>query len=989
LEGLAQGAQALLIEGEVGIGKTALWLAVLAAAVAMGYRVLRCGGDQAEARLSFAGLGDLFGGVADEGLGSLPGPQREALELALARRSIGAGRLPDAKTIGMGLRSLLVEIAQGAPVVVAIDDVQWLDGATARALAFVARRLEGHRVGIFATARAPTPAPDPLGLERALRPDRFSRVRLGPLSLGELQVLLEDRLGQPYPRPVLRRIAEVSDGNPLFALEITHALGTAPALEPGVPLPVPDDLRELVMARVAGLPPEGRHALLAAAALSHPTAEVIERCASAAGLLAAEEASLLRVQGERVVFVHPLYASAVYAAAASGPRRALHLQLVELVADPEEQARHLALGATPPDERVAAKLDVAALHARARGAWDAAGELLELARDFTGPARLDEKWARAVDAAEHHIHAGDRPRARALVDEALVDIPRGALRGKALRLMAEIRYNEESFAVVVELLEEALEQTDDPALQSTLELTLAFVCCNSLLGFPAADEHARRGVEYALRLGEGAALSEALAVQAVVGFLVGRGVDWDIVERSLALEDKARVLPVQMRPSLIAALLKLYVGRVAEARQDLRALWQVASDTGDESDFSYVLIWHAWLETQNCEFDTAVELAEQAAVQGRLTGGELNRIFGLSQRALANAHRGVLDETRSDAAEVSALCTQRGHAQPLLFAVAAVALLELSLGDPAAAWAATEPMVEMVEARGIAEPVPFGFVPLAVEALVALGELDRAEGVLDIFEGRAREVDRAWALATAGRCRALLLAARGDLDDADQVVQQALVEHARVDMPFELARTLFVQGQVRRRRREKRAARESLEQALALFEELGAPLWAEQARAELDRLGSRPAGKELTAAEQRVAELAAQGRSNKEIAGSLFVSVHTVEVHLSHAYAKLGVRSRAQLARRLSSSQHTDCCCLPGLGGHGTQNDRKIEGIRYSSRGAHRLASVATDAALHGGCGVGEVVWRSRFRLPRRPVVAAGFPSPARSDDRCWPCSWS
>jgi len=133
-------------------------------------------------------------------------------------------------------------------------------------------------------------------------------------------------------------------------------------------------------------------------------------------------------------------------------------------------------------------------------------------------------------------------------------------------------------------------------------------------------------------------------------------------------------------------------------------------------------------------------------------------------------------------------------------------------------------------------------------------------------------------------------------------VEQALGEHARLEMPFELARTLLVQGQVRRRRREKRAARESLEQALALFEELGAPLWAEQTRAELDRLGSRPAGQELTAAEQRVAELAAQGRSNKEIASELFVSVHTVEVHLSHAYAKLGVRSRAQLAQRLASS---------------------------------------------------------------------------------------
>jgi DNA-binding CsgD family transcriptional regulator len=902
LEGLAQGAQALLIEGEAGIGKTALWLAVLAAAAAMGYRVLRCGGDQAEARLSFVGLGDLLGPVVDEGLGLLPGPQREALELALARRSAGAGRLPDAKTIGMGLRSLVVELARDRPVLLAVDDVQWLDGATARALAFVARRLDVHPVGVLGTSRMALPAADPFALERALGPERFARLRLGRLDLDALRVLLEERLGQLYPRPVLRRIAEVSDGNPLFALEIAHALGPAPALEPGVPVPVPDDLRELVGARVASLPPQARQALLAAAALARPTADLVERCASASGLAAAEEASLLHVQGERVVFDHPLYASAVYAAAASGRRRALHTHLADLVSDPEEKARHLALGALPPDESVASKLDAAAVHARVRGGWDAAGDLLELAGKFTPPDQVEAQLARAVDAAEHHVHAGDRPRARALLAEVLTDVPRGALRGKALRLMAEVRYNEESFVTVVELLEEALEQTDDPAFQSTIEQTLAYVVTNSTMGFAAADEHARRGVEHAARLGEGPLLGEALAVRAMIDFLLGRGVDWDMVERSLGLEDTSRVMPAQMRPSLIAALLKLYVGRLSDARNDLRALWQVASDSGDESDFSYILIWHAWLETLNGKFDTALALAEEAAVQGGLTGGSLNRTFGLSQRALANAHRGLVDETRSDAAQVVAMCAQRGHAQPLLFACAALALLELSLGDPAAAWTATEPMVQMVEELGIPETVPFGFVPLAVEALVALGDLDRAARVLDIFEGRARETDRAWGLATSGRSRGLLLAARGELDAADQAVEQALAQHARVDMPFELARTLLVQGQVRRRRREKRAARESLEQALALFEELGAPLWAEQARAELDRLGSRPAGKELTAAEQRVAELAAQGRSNKEIASELFVSVHTVEVHLSHAYAKLGVRSRGQLAQRLASS---------------------------------------------------------------------------------------
>jgi DNA-binding CsgD family transcriptional regulator len=208
-------------------------------------------------------------------------------------------------------------------------------------------------------------------------------------------------------------------------------------------------------------------------------------------------------------------------------------------------------------------------------------------------------------------------------------------------------------------------------------------------------------------------------------------------------------------------------------------------------------------------------------------------------------------------------------------------------------------VTEAFEANGIGEPLAMS-VPHAVEALIGLGELDRAERLLDDFERKASELDRVVALTAGARCRALLLAARGDLRGAHEAIERALAEHARTDLPFERARTLLVQGQLHRRRRQKRATRESLEQALALFEPMGAERWAQRARDELARLGRRR--KEgLTASEGRVADLAVQGLSNKEIAQALFVTVHTVEVHLSHAYAKLGVRSRTQLAGRLAA----------------------------------------------------------------------------------------
>jgi hypothetical protein len=309
--GLRDGPRALILEGEAGIGKTAVWRAALAEAEAAGCRVLRCVAEQTEARLAFVGLVDLAGAVADELLPALPAPQREALDVALVRRAYPLRRAPDPAGVGAGVHSLLVAAAQAGPVVIAIDDAQWLDAATARALAFAVRRLDGHPVGVLATRRTPLGPPDVLGLERALGPQRFIRARLGPLRLVDLRVLIESQLGHAQPRPTLLRIAQASDGNPLFALEIARALGREPALEPGAPLPVPDSLRELVAGRIADVEPHAREALLVAAALSCPTVEQVERAASAGGLVAAEESGLLCVERDRLVFAHPLYASAV------------------------------------------------------------------------------------------------------------------------------------------------------------------------------------------------------------------------------------------------------------------------------------------------------------------------------------------------------------------------------------------------------------------------------------------------------------------------------------------------------------------------------------------------------------------------------------------------------------------------------------------------------------------------------------------------------
>jgi DNA-binding CsgD family transcriptional regulator len=897
LDGLSSGPRALVIEGEAGIGKTAVWLASLDEAAARGCRVLRCAGEESEARLSFVGLNDLIGEDADEFLPALPAPQRDALEVALLRKTRDAGRGPEPKAVAIALRSLLVEIARAAPVVVAVDDAQWLDAATVRALAFAARRLDGCPVGVLATVRAPVRSTDVLGLERALGSEELRRKRLGPLSLGALSILLERRVGHHYRRSHLVRIERVTGGNPLFALEVARALGPAPALRAGGALPVPVSLREAVADRVAALPLNGRESLLVVAALSHSTVELVAQASSAAGLALAEDAGLLTIDRDRVAFTHPLYGAAVYTAAATGRRRAVHGRLAELVSDPEERARHLALATDGPDDEVAATLEAAAGHARARGAWDAAAELLEQARVLTSRGHAEAARRRGVRAAEHHMHAGDRARARALLEEIARDAPRDATRGDALRLLAEISYNEDGFAEAAALLEKALDGLDDRALAIVIELSLCYVRCHHLGDVARADALADHALAQATSLGDPGLEAAALAIRAIVDFMRARRIDWSMVERALALEDPGRLLPLQLRPSMLAAQLELgIVPRLAVAREGFEALRTELVNSGDESELALVAVWRTWLELLAGDLIAAGAYADEALHHSALSDSERDRSWGLAQRALVRAHAGDEAGARADAEATREACTALGASEPLLWVAGTLGALELSLGNAGAAWTAMAPLAERVEAGGVG---PIGFVADALEALIVLGELDRADRLIERYEQRGQELERPWVLATAARCRGLSLAARGDLDGAQAALERALAEHGRLELEFSLARTLLAQGHVRRRRREKRLARDSLGRALALFEAMGARLWAERARAELARVAPRAAPGELTAAERRVVELAAGGLSNKEIANTLFVSIHTVEAHLSHAYAKLGVRKRSQLAGRL------------------------------------------------------------------------------------------
>jgi len=884
----------LVLEGEPGIGKTTVWREGIARATSLGYRVLSCRAASAEARLSFAALGDLLAQVDRAVFEALPDPQRRALDIALLRGE-PEGAAPSPRAIGTGVVSLVSGLAAEGPVVLALDDVQWLDRPSARALAFLVRRLEDQPVVVLTTVRAGEGRSDE-GLLAIVPDTRVHRVRLGPLSLAALYRIVAEEVGHGLPRPLLVRIERATGGNPFYALEIARSLEVEGDLAAGQALPVPDDLRQLAAARLGRLPRRAREALLRVSALTRPTVAVVDP----ADLAPAEEAGVVRVRFDgRIDFAHPLFAGAVYAAASLDRRRRLHGELADLASDVEERARHLTLASEGTDERIAAVLDAAAEHARRRGAPEVAAELEEQAAQRTPLEAEAARWQRWLRAGRNHLRAGDPARARELAEEVVAASPPRPVRAQALHLLAEVRAAESPEAAIP-LLEEALACVgDDWRHAAQIEVALSFLLI-AVLDLAQADRHLVRAVELTERAGDAGLLAEAVALNAVAALFLGRGVDESALARALALEDEDREVPLQMRPALNIAHVYKFTGRIDLARGLLVRLHDQVVGRGEETEVPWVLVHLAETSLLAGDFAEAEREADEALRTATLTGQEAFVAFALLLRSMVRAVRGDSLGARGDGIEALAIAERIGWPIGVHQSRYGLGFLALSEGDPRAAVDVLEPVVATIEALGVYEwPIAMS-LPDAIEALVATGELDRAARLTDALAGCGRDFDRPWALATTGRCRALLQAAVGDLDSACAAAERALVEHERLAFPFELGRTVLVLGQLQRRRGERREARETLERALGIFDELGAPLWAEKARAEIRRIGVRRAPGELTEGEQRVAELAAQGLTNPEIAARLFVSRRTVEANLARAYRKLGIHSRAQLGATMA-----------------------------------------------------------------------------------------
>lgn len=896
LRDAGDGAALLLLEGEPGIGKTALVREVTARAADLGMTVLACRPSQAEVRRPHAALVELLDGVDDLDLASLPQAQARAVGVALGRAAPDA-RPAEWQTVAAGVATLLTELAGRRALLLVVDDVHLLDAASTQALEFGLRRVRDRAVAVLAAARiGEGPAPRPL--ERAVPPERVTRWILGPLPDRAIVTLLRDR-APAAARHGVRRIAAAARGNPFAALELARAAAAGDEAGDATPLPVPADVREVVARRLARLPEPTREALLQVAACSPSTPcppEVL------ADLAPAEAAGTVTIGGDGIVaFTHPLYESAILALSAPEARRRTHLRLADRTADPVIRAHHLALGADGPDAAAAAAIEAAAEAAAARGLPHVAADLAHRAWRLTPAGDTDDAGRRAGRTCEMLARAGRHADILELTGE-IPDLGAPHM-GRVLVLAAEARYWGGQITEARDFLERAVVHlADDPETAAWAHIWLMFSVHYAATG--GADEalaHAERAVALAYAAGPAGPVAEALAARAGARWRVVGGIDEDGLSAAEGYTDPGRPGRAQLRPGLIRAVLRGYAGDLDEAIREIHSEIDRVAVHGHLGDLPFLALHLGSLGALRADHAAV----ERASVVAEDVAPEIGGAFAPVPLGLVESNVHVLsgDGAAARAAVSPAMrLAETGHpAMGIPWMAATLARLELCLEDPDAALRALGPALRLIDAERIPDPGYAYFVPDAVEALVLTGRTAEAEALLGPYERRCADLDRAWSAAAALRARALLTAARGDREGAAAQAEASVAGLSGTQLPVDLGRSLLVLGIIERRRRRRGAARSALTGAHDVFAAHGVGLWRLRAERELDGTWSPPATAEaLSLREERVARLAAEGRSNPEIAEELFISRRTVEATLSRVYRKLGIRNRNALRARLT-----------------------------------------------------------------------------------------
>jgi DNA-binding CsgD family transcriptional regulator len=897
----AGGSRVLVVRGEPGIGKTALLDYV--AARATGCRVVRVAGVQPEMELAFAGLHQLCAPMLDHAE-RLPAPQREALWTAFG---ISAGPAPDRFLVGLAVLGLLSEVAGERPLLCVVDDVQWLDRATAQALGFVARRLAAEPVGlVFATY-------DPAG-ELAGLPE----LAVGGLPAGDARALLDSVTPARLDERVRDRIVAETRGNPLGLLELPRELGAAELAGgfglPGA-LPLASRIERGFLRRLQPLPAQTQRLLLVAAAEPVGDVTLLWRAAGrldvGADAAAPAEAAGLIELGAVVRFCHPLLRAAVYRAAALPDRRKVHQALAEATdpgADPDRRAWHRARAAAGPDEAVASELEQSAARAQARGGVAAAAAFLQRSAQLTpDPAR---RPARALAAARAKFVAGASDEAYELLAMAELGRVDELQRAELARLRASMAFAERRGREAPRLLLDAakkLEPLDGKLARETYLAALgAAIFAGRLGGGLSAREaaEAARPTAEAVRTAAQSRqpprpmdlLLDGVATRLTEGYAAGV----PLLRRALDVVRRGGGRSEADMMGWLWLVCPVAIGPIAPELWD-DASWHelaaravvVAREAGALAVLPVALTYRAGVHVHAGEFGAATRLIEEADAITAATGIESLRYASL----MLAAWRG--DETRALSLIEAGVrgATASGEGRALGLGGYATAVLYNGLGGYEAALAGARRACEH-------EDLAFFGWSLAelIEAAARSGASDEAATALRLLNERTSAAGSEWALGIGARSRALL--SHGGA--ADTLYREAIERLGRTRVRAELARGHLVYGEWLRREQRRLEAREHLRTAHDMFGRFGAQAFAERARRELEATGEtvrkRTVGVRdaLTAQEAQVARLAAEGHTNLEIGAQLFISARTAEYHLHKVFAKLGISSRRQLRQRLA-----------------------------------------------------------------------------------------
>jgi DNA-binding CsgD family transcriptional regulator len=895
LENVRGGESAVLVvRGEPGVGKTALLQHC--AGQASAFRIARVAGVESEMELPFAGLHQLCAPMLDR-IGALPEPQRAALAVALG---LASGAAPDRFLVALAALSLLAEVAAKRPLLCVIDDAQWLDAASAQVLGFVARRLLAESVAIVFAVREPSDERQLTGLPAlalAGLPDDDARALLATVIPGRLDPRVRDRL-----------VAETR-GNPLAILELPRALA-ATQLPAGFGLEsadaLPGRIEESFQQRLDALPREARLLLLVAAAepLDDPlliwrAAEQLDLGLSAATTDATE--GLLTI-GERVVFRHPLVRSAAYRSATLQERRAVHLALAEATdrdVDPDRRAWHLAAAATGPDERVAVELERSAGRAQARGGIAAAAAFLQRAVALTGDSA--RRTDRALAAGEASLQAGVFDVARRLLATAEVG-PVDELQHARLELLrAEAEYAESRDSQAPALLLRAAKTLDplDPKLarDTYLDAWSAALFAGRLASTGSLHHVSREALARPRPVGPPRP-SDLLLEGFSLAFTDGRPAAAPVLERAArAFAGKDVAVEEVLRWGWLATAAAVMVWDfetcVAVAARGV----QLARESGALAVLAVSVNVLAQAMALGGEAASAASLVAEADSVTEATGAQLAPygalvLGGLQGREAEAA--AVIDATIRAA-------TAGGQGTAVQYANWARSILLNGLGRYQEALAA---------AQDASEDTPELFVAVwalseLIEAAARSEEAARAHSGLERLTAATADAETDWGLGIAARSRALL----SEGDAAEDLYREAIERLGRTRLRPELARARLLYGEWLRRENRRVDARAELRAAHDRFASIGMEAFAERARKELVATGERMRKRtvetrdDLTAQERQIAQLASDGLSNPEIGARLFLSPRTVEWHLRKVFAKLGVRSRRELAKALPSSE--------------------------------------------------------------------------------------